>query len=358
MTKRLSTAFSIGLVAVASLSACSSPSEDVQLPQVPRVPQPGEFGPASHTYELAGPLVPRETSMSTAWDLPQNPLTDTALEARADGELILRGFRLFNDTPGETERFTPSHMSCSNCHLNSGQRELALPLVGAAGMFPEYNNRAGRMFSLEDRIVGCFFRSENAVRGPENGGLDGLRPVAASASDGTDDHEPMLPNAESEEVVALAAYIRYISEGYIPGENPSWRKQNRIPKENLLPVDELDPVKGESLFREHCINCHGEDGQGVQVGDKKPGPLWGPQSWNDGAGAARFYTLAGFIRYSMPYINPGALNDAESQHVAAYIISKPRPAYPFKDEDYQVEPQPVDAVFYPPKPEPVEGTAP
>ena len=327
----------------ALLAACSSPSDEVQLP---RVPKPGEFGPASHTYELAGPLVPQGTSMSTAWDLPQNPLTDAALDTREDGELIRRGFQLFTDTPGETPRFTPSHMACSNCHLNSGQRELALPLVGSAGMFPEYNNRAGRMFSLEDRIVGCFYRSENSVRGRDNGGLEGLRPVGAPLQVSAGNEEPLLPDADSEEIVALAAYLRYISEGYTPGENPSWRKKNRISKEGLLPIDQLDPVKGETLFKEHCVNCHGEDGQGVQVGDKRPGPLWGPHSWNDGAGAARFRTLAGFIRYSMPYLNPGVLEDAGAQHVAAFIISKPRPEYPHKDQDYQTEPLPIDAVFY------------
>ncbi len=48
-----------------------------------------------------------------------------------------------------------------------------------------------------------------------------------------------------------------------------------------------------AIFNERCTSCHGADGQGVQVGDKKAGPLWGPDSWNDGAGAARIYTLAG-----------------------------------------------------------------
>lgn len=340
------------VAAVTVLSACSPPSDEVTTPTVelPRVPQPGEFGPASHTYELVGPLIPKTTTMVTAWDLPQNPLTDTTLDAREDGELIRHGFRLFMDTPGETPRFTPSGMSCNNCHLNAGQRELAMPLVGSAAMFPEYNNRAGRMFSLEDRIVGCFYRSENSVRGSDNGGLSGAVGVETTDTDGdadeADDAGPKLPEPASEEVAALAAYLRWLSEGYPTGENPSWRKKNRIPQESLLPIDQLDPVKGDALFTEHCVNCHGPDGQGVQVGDKKPGPLWGPHSWNDGAGAARFYTLAGFIRYAMPYLNPGVLMDADAQHLAAFIVSKPRPAYPYKDQDYQTEPLPIDAVYY------------
>ena len=70
------------------------------------------------------------------------------------------------------------------------------------------------------------------------------------------------------------------------------------------------------------MSCHGDDGQGVQIGDKKAGPLWGPGSWNDGAGAARVYTLAGIIRYTMPYLNPGSLSDEDAQQVAAFITAQ------------------------------------
>jgi thiosulfate dehydrogenase len=105
------------------------------------------------------------------------------------------------------------------------------------------------------------------------------------------------------------------------------------------------------LFLERCTTCHGTDGQGVFVGDKRPGPLWGPDSWNDGAGAARVYTLAGIIRYSMPYLNPGSLTDEEAQHLAAFINSKPRPAFPFKTSDYRTEKLPADGVYYSDRPE-------
>jgi thiosulfate dehydrogenase len=84
----------------------------------------------------------------------------------------------------------------------------------------------------------------------------------------------------------------------------------------------------------------------VQIGDKKAGPLWGPDSWNDGAGAGRVYTLAGIVRYTMPYLNPGSLTDQEAQEVSAYINSRPRPKYPYKDRDYVGSKVPVDAVYY------------
>ena len=205
-------------------------------------------------------------------------------------------------------------MSDNNCHLNGGQREKSLPLVGIAGMFPEYNRRAGRLFSLGDRIVDCFLRSQNAT---------------GQRDDGED-----LPSLTSREVLAVSAHLTWLSQGFQVGRNPPWRGQNAIPASKLIPIEALDPARGEAIFLDRCITCHGKDGQGVAVGDKSPGPLWGLDSWNAGAGAARVYTLAGIIRYSMPYLNPGSLTDEEAQDLAAFIDSKPRPAYPFKDADY------------------------
>ena len=145
---------------------------------------------------------------------------------------------------------------------------------------------------------------------------------------------------------SLSAYLAWLARGSEVGTNPPWRGQNAIATSSLIPIEKLDAHKGEALFMDRCTSCHGVDGQGVAIGDKKAGPLWGPDSWNDGAGAARVYTLAGIIRYSMPYLDPGSLTDEEAQHLAAFITSKPRPSYPFKDGDYRTEKLPVDAVYY------------
>ena len=67
----------------------------------------------------------------------------------------------------------------------------------------------------------------------------------------------------------------------------------------------------------------------------------------DGAGAARVYTLAGIVRYAMPYLSPGSLTDEEAQQVAAFIDGQPRPAFPFKSTDYLTEKLPPDSVYYP-----------
>lgn len=277
----------------------------------------------SRPYRLAGPLVPASATMIAAWDIPLNPYDDRLVAGWPIAAQIRRGYQIFTDTPHVAPRFTHSAMSCGNCHLNSGQREKALPLVGVATAFPEYNKRSARLISLGDRVVDCFLRSENGASGAE------------------------LPAASSDEVLAVSAYITWISRGYAIGANLSWRGQNTIAADKLIPIAKLDPKRGEALFAERCISCHGADGQGVQIGDKKAGPLWGAASWNDGAGAARVYTLAGIIRYAMPYLDPGSLTDEEAQQIARFITAQPRPAYPFKARDYLGTSVPPDAVYYP-----------
>jgi thiosulfate dehydrogenase len=320
MTCRTLALASVCIVALVGSAACS------------RQPQPR----TSSGVPLSGPLIPSGTTMVTAWDIPQNPLTDPTLDNSKLANEIKWGFRLFTNTPTEAARFTPSKMSCANCHLNAGQRERSLPLVGVAGMFPEYNRRSGRLYTLGDRIVDCFLRSENAT---------GMIEQPGGGPSGDDEHE-VLPSSTSKEVLALGAYLTWLARGSEVGKNPRWRGQNVLTSSNLVPPDKLDPRRGEALFTERCTSCHGSDGQGVSVGDKKPGPLWGPDSWNDGAGAARIYTLAGIIRFSMPYLDPGSVTDEEAQQLAAFITSKPRPSYPFKQQDYRTEKLPVDAVYY------------
>ena len=280
-------------------------------------------GSCSRAKAPAGPLVSAKTTMVTAWQIPLDPTKDASLTDTRMAEQVRWGYRIFTDTPREAARFTGGKVACSNCHLNAGQRERALALVGVAGMFPEYNNRAARLISLPDRIVDCFLRSENGTARPEE-----------------------LPTTSSKEVLAVASYITWLAKGYAVGHNPAWRNKNTIAADALIPIDKLDRAKGEAIYGERCTSCHGLDGQGVQIGDKKAGPLWGEHSWNDGAGAARVYTLAGIIRYTMPYLDPGSLTDEEAQQVAAFITSQPRPRFPFKERDYVGGKVPVDAVYY------------
>ena len=162
------------------------------------------------------------------------------------------------------------------------------------------------------------------------------------------DHENAAPHPsrDADEVRALVAYLDWLSIGVTAEQAETWRHSNLT---TMLPMESLDPSRGQQLYLERCANCHGADGQGVQLGELKPGPLWGDRSWNDGAGVARTYTLAGFLRHAMPYTAPGTLTDEEAQQIAAWLTSRPRPSFPAKARDYLVEPLPKDAVYYRPR---------
>ena len=80
-------------------------------------------------------------------------------------------------------------------------------------------------------------------------------------------------------------------------------------------------------------------------------PLWGSDSFNDGAGMARLIAAANFIHFNMPhgtdYLNP-QLSVENAWDVAAYLISQPRPHKPALDRDYpDLLQKPVDTPYGP-----------
>jgi len=106
-----------------------------------------------------------------------------------------------------------------------------------------------------------------------------------------------------------------------------------------------------------CAVCHGENGLGKRVedaADKKfyqfP-PLWGPDSFNDGAGMARLIAMAGFVRANMPFgtswENP-AMTEEDAWDISAFVESQPRPHMSGLEGDFPNRKQkPVDAAYGP-----------
>src|SRR5690348_13743297 len=97
----------------------------------------------------AGLLIPQSAPIGEAKARVKDPLKDPAAT-----EEVRLGYRIFENTPKYAPLRTRSKLSCGNCHLNAGQKEGAMPLVGIASVFPEYNKRTSRMFTVEDRVVG------------------------------------------------------------------------------------------------------------------------------------------------------------------------------------------------------------
>jgi thiosulfate dehydrogenase len=163
--------------------------------------------------------------------------------------------------------------------------------VGIAAQFPQWNARAKRVISLQDRLAECFLYSMNG-------------------------HPPAYSSREME---AMVAYIAYLSRGAKLGSPPD--PAARIAHYN--PPAKPDKTRGAQIYAQKCSMCHGANGAGSNAYP----PLWGPTSFNGGAGMHRLWTMAGFVRYNMPQNAPGTLSDQEAYDVSAYVLSHSRPKF-------------------------------
>jgi thiosulfate dehydrogenase len=133
----------------------------------------------------------------------------------------------------------------------------------------------------------------------------------------------------------IIAYLAWVSRGVGVFDSVSGQG---LPK--LKPL-KPDTANGAAIFASICSVCHGKDGQG---GGIYP-PLWGPRSYNIGAGMARLYTLSSFVRSNMPFDKPGSLTDQQAFDVAAFVTSHPRPDYVPKSADWPNGDPPPDVAY-------------
>ena len=118
------------------------------------------------------------------------------------------------------------------------------------------------------------------------------------------------------------------------------------------PARRADPEAGQLVYQEKCQICHGADGLGLKESpDLAKGflfpPLWGPDSYNNGAGINRVLTAARFIKARMPLGQPD-LTDDEAYDVSAYINTQPRPVKSNLEADYpELFRKPVDSPYPP-----------
>jgi len=264
-----------------------------------------------------------------AWPQPNAD----ALPAGAAKDTVLYGRKLFNETYSvigpevrdSSMRYSGNNLSCQSCHLESGTQKFAIPMIGVYGLFPLYIAREDEVRTLEERIEGCMERSMNGRVLPIGG----------------------------KEMKALLAYIQFLSIGVPVGKSPEGRASPNLP----LLARAADPKRGADVYDKNCALCHQSNGQGQRKGP--PGdangylypPLWGPDSFNDGAGMHRLIASASFIRANMPFgthYDKPALSAEDAWDVAAYINSQPRPHRDRLDADYPNRARkPVDAPFPP-----------
>lgn len=206
---------------------------------------------------------------------------------------ILYGYHIMLDTRKHAPDYAKNAIDCNCCHFNAGNtlggKNRGISLVGVSAVYPRFSKRDNKEISLSDRINNCFMRSMNGNPLPAN----------------------------SLEMEALLAYLNWISHEVADAPMLPWLGLDPVPS-NHVP----DAANGEKVYVQHCQICHGAHGEG------KPGtpPLWGPNSFNDGAGMNTLPMLSSFVWQNMPHGQP-CLTPEEALDVAAYVIKQPRPHF-------------------------------
>ena len=239
-----------------------------------------------------------------------------------NGKQILLGRRLLADTKKLLPNNVGAALNCDSCHLNGGNVPFASPYLGMSVNYPRDNPRAGRSVTLEERVNGCMLRSMNGKALP----------------------------IDSPEMKAMIDYFNWLSAGLPRNVKVEGAGIGKVDA-NLVP----DPVRGKEIYEAKCAECHGKDGDGLKDARNEyvfP-PLWGDHSFNIGAGMARTYTAAAFIKNNMPVAyglnaplgQGGALTDQDAVDVAEYFTHQPRPDFPAKVKDWPNGGKPKDARY-------------
>lgn len=125
--------------------------------------------------------------------------------------------------------------------------------------------------------------------------------------------------------MALESYSYFLAKGLPTDEKAPGRGFSALPKP-LLPADY---ARGAQVYADHCAACDGAQGLGQSSGGKIVfPPLWGPQSFNWGAGMGSVKNAAEFIRANMPLGLGNTLTVQQAWDVATYMDSRVRPQDP------------------------------
>jgi thiosulfate dehydrogenase len=222
-------------------------------------------------------------------------------------------------------RYAGNNLSCASCHEAGGTKKFAMPWVGVHATYPQYRGRDDEVGTLEQRVNDCMERS------------------MAGRS---------LP-FDSREMKAFITYMHFLSKGVPVGGKvdgmgvPAMQPPNR----------RVDLQAGSTVYQAKCVACHGVQGAGLRAGAVGSAtgytfpPLWGKDSFNNGAGMGRLLEAYAFIKTNMPFgtvYGQPQLTDDEAYDVAGFVLSKPRPVKAHTDRDYPARwNKPVDAPYPP-----------
>lgn len=256
------------------------------------------------------------------WSAPSiEAETDEVLkeQLRYGKELVAYTARFFGPN-GSVDANRTNGLNCQNCHLEAGTKVFGNNYSRVAATYPKVRARSGQLEDVYKRVNDCFERSLNGKA---------LDPA-------------------SKEMQAMVAYIQYVGKDVPKGENPAGSGFKDLAFLNRP----IDPVHGKVVYEEKCVSCHQTDGQGLKdnFGNYTYPPLWGPLSYNDGAGLYRMSNFAKYVKWNMPlgasHDDP-QLTDEEAWDVAAWVNTQPRPKKNLSADWPDISKKPYDHPFGP-----------
>lgn len=265
------------------------------------------------------------TSTDSTWVGPSIYIEHTTLGE--ERELIIYGQELIAHTSrylgpkGSVAQIT-NGMNCQNCHLQAGAKAWGNNFAAVFSTYPKFRDRSGQVETIYKRVADCMERSLNGTAVDSN----------------------------SREFKAIYAYIKWLGKDVQKNEQPIGSGIEKLPYLDRA----ADPQKGQIVYIAQCQTCHGANGEGLLTLDEVEyayPPLWGPNSYNDGAGLYRLSNFAGYVKNNMPNLlsshkNP-TLTDEESWDIAAYVNSQSRPHKDQSKDWPKFEKKPLDFPFGP-----------
>ncbi|MFO0358775.1 MAG: c-type cytochrome [Sphingobacteriaceae bacterium] len=288
--------------------------------KIVETPVPDENGLFTEEARAAAKTV---ADNSIYWHAP----SESSLEADPKKDEILYGKDLIAHTAeyfgpkGKVFNAATNGMNCQNCHLEAGTKVFGNNYSAVASTYPKYRARSGAIENIYKRVNDCFERSLNG------NALD----------------------TNSKEMQAIVSYINWLGKDVEKGKKP----EGSGFKDMAFLDRAADPEKGKTVYVDKCQSCHQANGLGLMNGDKTAytyPPLWGPNSYNDGAGLYRLSNFAKYVKYNMPLgasHNSTQLSDEEAWDIAAFVNSQPRPKKDISKDWPKIEEKPFDHPFGP-----------
>ncbi len=284
--------------------------------------------------EKSTPTVMAETTMvqndtkpstpaETFWAAPSTEEIKDAEQKKLVeyGKEIITHTSVYFGAKGTVNANATNGMNCQNCHLDAGTKVFGNNYSAVASTYPKFRARSGSTENIYKRVNDCFERSLNGKA------LD----------------------TNTKEMQAIVAYINFLGKDVPKGEKPKG-----VGFKDLAFLDRaIDPTKGKVVYEQKCVSCHQTTGEGLLNEDKTAfvyPPLWGKNSYNDGAGLYRMSNFAKYVKYNMPLgVNHEntQLTDEEAWDVAAFVNSQSRPKKNIKKDWPNIAEKPFDHPFGP-----------